>query len=128
MGIGKNNLFFSINLSNFSIISLNVSSSGPTHSIILSFVSFSIKSSTVSVIIFKTFSLSFVLMMDSTVAFLSSSESGLEFLLFHLVVSRCIWSTKKPLPKRLSIVYDYINDNYEKIEEIENWYILKKIN
>ncbi len=34
----------------------------------------------------------------------------------------------KPLPKRLSIVYDYINDNYEKIEEIENWYILKKIN
>ena len=34
----------------------------------------------------------------------------------------------KPLPKRLSIVYGYINDNYEKIEEIENWYILKKIN
>lgn len=33
-----------------------------------------------------------------------------------------------PLPQRLPIVYSYINDNYEKIEEIENWYILKKIN
>lgn len=33
-----------------------------------------------------------------------------------------------PLPQRLPIVYGYIKDNYEKIEEVENWYILKKIN
>ena len=41
----------------------------------------------VPVIIFKIFSLSLVLMIDSTVLILSSSDSGLELVLFHLVVS-----------------------------------------